>query len=47
VKEAVKNIARAKLAQVSFQTVLFATDNSQNVCPLIFLTYVSLPLLAN
>jgi DNA repair exonuclease SbcCD ATPase subunit len=29
-KEAVKSIARAKLAQVSFRTVLFATANSQN-----------------
>jgi ABC-type transporter Mla subunit MlaD len=29
-KEAVKSIARAKLAQVSFRMVLFATANSQN-----------------
>jgi hypothetical protein len=29
-KEAVKSIARAKLAQVSFRTVLFATANSQS-----------------
>jgi hypothetical protein len=46
-KEAVKSIARAKLAQVSFRTILFATAYSQNFCPLIFLTSVSLPLLAN
>jgi hypothetical protein len=29
-KEAVKSIAHAKLAQVSFRMVLFATANSQN-----------------
>jgi hypothetical protein len=46
-KEAVKSIARAKLAQVSFRTILFATAYLQIFCPLIFLTSVSLPLLAN
>jgi Rad3-related DNA helicase len=45
--EAIKSFARAKLAQVSFQTVMFATTNSQKFCPLIFLTSISLPLLAN
>jgi hypothetical protein len=35
-KEAVKSIARAKLAQVSFRTILFATAYSQNFFPLIF-----------
>jgi hypothetical protein len=29
-KEAVKSIARAKLAQVNFRTVLFTSDNSQS-----------------
>jgi hypothetical protein len=46
-KEAVKSIAHAKLAQVSFQTILFATSYSQHFCPLIFLTSVSLPLLVD
>jgi hypothetical protein len=46
-KEAVKSIARAKLSKVSFRTVPFATAISQNFCPLIFLTSVSLPLLVN
>jgi predicted nucleic acid-binding Zn-ribbon protein len=46
-KEVVKSIARAKLAQVSFRVIMFATAYSQNFCPLIFLTSVSLPLLAN
>jgi hypothetical protein len=45
-KEAVKSITRAKLAQVSFRTILFTTAYSQNFCPLIFLTSVSFPLLA-
>jgi hypothetical protein len=40
-KEAVKSIARAKLAQVSFRTILFATVYSQIFCPLIFLTSIS------
>jgi DNA-binding Lrp family transcriptional regulator len=31
-KEAVKSIARAKLAQVSFRTVLFAAADSQSFC---------------
>jgi hypothetical protein len=39
-KEAVKSIARAKLAHVSFRMILFATAYSQNFCPLIFLTSV-------
>jgi hypothetical protein len=39
-KEAVKSIARAKLALVSFRMILFATAYSQNFCPLIFLTSV-------
>jgi Rad3-related DNA helicase len=46
-KEAVKSIARAKLAQVSFWMILFATVYSQIFCPLIVLTSVSLPLLVN
>jgi hypothetical protein len=46
-KEAAKSIARAKLAQVSFRTILFTTTYSQIFCPLIFLTSVSLPLLVN
>jgi hypothetical protein len=46
-KEAVKSIAHAKLAQVSFRTVPFATTYSHNFCPLIFLKSVSLPLLVN
>jgi hypothetical protein len=46
-KEALKSIARAKLAQVSFRTILFASAYSQIFCPLIFLTSVSLPLLVN
>jgi hypothetical protein len=46
-KEAVKSIARAKLAQVSFRTILFTTSYSQHFCPLIFLTFVSLPLLVD
>jgi hypothetical protein len=46
-KEAVRSIAHAKLAQVSFRTVPFATAISQNFCPLVFLTSVSLPLLVN
>jgi hypothetical protein len=46
-KEVVKNIARAKLAQVNFRTVLFAFVNSQSFSLLIFLTSSSLPLLAN
>jgi Rad3-related DNA helicase len=45
-KEVVKSIARAKLAQVNFRTVLFATVFSQFFL-LIFLTSFSLPLLAN
>jgi hypothetical protein len=40
-KEAVKSIARAKLAKVSFRTILFATAYSQNFFPLIFLTSIS------
>jgi hypothetical protein len=43
-KEAVKSIARAKLAQVSFRMILLATAYSWDFCPLIFLTFVSLPL---
>jgi hypothetical protein len=39
-KEAVKSIARAKLAQVSFRTVPFVTANSRNFCSLIFLASV-------
>jgi hypothetical protein len=46
-KEAVKSIARAKLAQVSLRTILFASAYSQIFCPLIFLTSVSLSLLVN
>jgi hypothetical protein len=46
-KEAVKSIARAKLAQVSFQTILLATSYSRDFCPFIFLTFVSLPLLVD
>jgi hypothetical protein len=46
-KEAVKSIARAKLAQVSFRTIMFASAYWQIFCPLIFLTSVSLPLLVN
>jgi hypothetical protein len=47
-KEAVKSIARAKLAQVSFRMVPFTNANSQIFCSLIFLTSVFLlPLLVN
>jgi hypothetical protein len=46
-KEAVKSIARAKLVQVSFRPILFATAYSRDFCPLIFLTFVSLPLLVD
>jgi hypothetical protein len=46
-KEAVKSIARAKLAQVSFRTILFTTSYSQYFRSLIFLTFVSLPLLVD
>jgi hypothetical protein len=46
-KEAVKSIARVKLAQVSFRTVLFATANSQNFVFRFFLPHFFLPLLAN
>jgi hypothetical protein len=35
-KEAVKSIARAKVALVYFRTILLATDYSRNFCPLIF-----------
>jgi Rad3-related DNA helicase len=40
-KEAVKSIARAKLAQVDFRTILLATVYSQDFCSLIFLIFVS------
>jgi hypothetical protein len=46
-KEAIKSIARAKLAQVDFRTFLLATAYSQDFCPLIFLTFVSSLLLAD
>jgi myosin heavy subunit len=45
-KEAVKSIARAKLAQVDFWMFLLATAYSRDFCPLIFLTFVSSLLLA-
>jgi hypothetical protein len=40
-KEAVKNIARAKLAPVSFRTISFTAGNSRNFCFLIFLASAS------
>jgi myosin heavy subunit len=40
-KEAVKSIARSKLAKVIFRTILFVTAYSQNLFPLIFLTSIS------
>jgi hypothetical protein len=46
-KEAVKSIARAKLAQVSFRAILFVTAYSQNYCPPIFLISVYFPLLVD
>jgi hypothetical protein len=46
-KEAVKSIARAKLAQVDFRTILLATAYSRDFFPLIFLTFVSSLLLVD
>jgi hypothetical protein len=46
-KEAIKSIARAKLAQVDFWTILLATAYSRDFCPLIFLTFVSSLLLVD
>jgi hypothetical protein len=46
-KEAVKSIARAKLAQVDFRTILLATVYSRDFYPLIFLTFVSSLLLVD
>jgi hypothetical protein len=46
-KEAVKSVARAKLAQVDFWTILLTTAYSQDFCSLIFLTFVSSFLLVD
>jgi hypothetical protein len=46
-KQAIKSIARAKLARVDFRTILLATTYSRDFCPLIFLIFVSSLLLVD